>query len=173
MGSYATSYISTTSASATRVVDACIKTGISSLIGTDFTVFLDCYQSIGGSGSRYLVLKGSGGTYANSVFLESNASRQIACSVINSASSLIFGPLSGSYSSGQRLKIAIRCKNNDFAFYINGSLISSQASGSVPTTADLYVGYYVDYNDNYNLINQVAIFNQTLTNAQLASLTTI
>ena len=42
MGSYATSYISTTSASATRVADACFKTGISSLIGsTTGSVFVD------------------------------------------------------------------------------------------------------------------------------------
>jgi hypothetical protein len=40
--SYPTSYIPTTSASATRVADACSKTGISSLIGqTSGTIFVD------------------------------------------------------------------------------------------------------------------------------------
>jgi len=48
MGSYATSYIGpTTSASATRVADACSKTGISSLIGVNQgTFFVDIANAI-------------------------------------------------------------------------------------------------------------------------------
>jgi hypothetical protein len=155
------------------VADACSKTGISSLIGTDFTVFFDGYQSTGGPSSRYLILKGSGSTYANAVFFESNPSRQVACSVLNSSANLVFGPLSTALASGQRLKFALRCKNNDFAFYMNGVSQGSQASGTVPTTADLYVGYYTDYTDNYNVVNQVSIFNTGLSNSDLIALTTL
>jgi len=172
-GSYPTSYIPTTSASATRVADACFKTGISSLIGTDFTIFFDGYETTGGDSSRYVVLKGTGGTYVNFISMESNTNQRISIAVNDGAGGGVFSAISGSLTNGQRVKIALRCKNNDFAFYVNGSLISSQASGSVPTTADLYLGYYTDYNDNYNVVNQFAIFNQTLTNAELASLTTL
>jgi len=172
-GSYVSSYVPTLASSVTRLADAAFKTGISSLIGTDFTVFFDGYQSTGGSSSRYLILKGSGGTYANAVFFESNPSRQVAVSVLDNSSSLVFGPLSTSLISGQRLKFALRCKNNDFAFYMNGVLQSAQASGTVPTTSDIYVGYYTDYTDNYNVINQTSIFNRGLTNAELATLTTL
>ena len=173
MGSYATSYIKSTSSSATRVADACSKTGISSLIGTDFTLFYDGYETTGGQSSRYVVLKGSGGIYANSVFLEGSSNNTIALTVLDNASANIFSGISPSLTNGQRVKFAVRCKNNDFAFYVNGSLVNSQASGSVPTTSDLYLGYYVDYTDNYSVVNQLAIFNTALTNAELASLTTI
>jgi hypothetical protein len=169
---YSTSYIPTTSASVTRNADVISKTGISSLIGTEFTVFFDGYESFGPS-SRYLVLKGSGGTYANAVFLEANASNQIALTVLNNSSATVFGGLSSSLTSGQRFKLAVRCKNNDFAFYVNGVQVATQASGSVPTTSDLYLGYYSDYSDNYNTINSAAIWKTALTNTQLATLTSL
>jgi len=171
--SYPTSYIPTTSASATRVADACSKTGISSLIGTDFTIFFDGIESIGGEYSRYIVLKGTGGAYVNYIALEGAPNNTISANVNSGGGASVFSSISGSFTNGQRIKMALRCKNNDFAFYINGALIGSQASGSVPTTADLYLGYYVDYTDNYNKVNQVAIFNTGLSNADLIALTTI
>jgi hypothetical protein len=172
-GSYPTSYIPTTSASATRVADACSKTGISSLIGTNFTIFFDGFAAIGGDYSRYVVLKGTGGTYANFIALEDNPPKKIAVNVLDNSSASVFSTLSGTLTAGQRIKMALRCKNNDFAFYINGALIGSQASGSVPTTADLYLGYYTDYPENGNKINQAVIFNTGLSNADLIALTTL
>ena len=172
-GSYPTSYIPTTSAAVTRNADVISKTGISSLIGTEFTLFFDGYETTGGNSSRYLVLKGTGGTYANAVFLESNSSNQIALTVLDNSSATVFGALSSSLTNGQRVKLAVRCKNNDFAFYLNGAQIATQASGTVPTTADIYLGYYTDYADNYNKINSAVIFPIGLTNAELISLTTI
>jgi len=172
-GSYPTSYIPTVASTVTRNADVISKTGISSLIGTEFTLFFDGYETIGGNSSRYLVLKGTGGTYANAVLLESNSSNQIVLTVLNSSSATVFGSFSGTLTNGQRFKLAVRCKNNDFAFYVNGALIGSQASGTVPTTSDLYLGYYTDYSDNYNKINSAVIFNSALTNTELAQLTTI
>jgi hypothetical protein len=171
-GSYPTSYIPTTTAAVTRNADVISKTGISSLIGTEFTLFFDGYESFGAN-SRYLVLKGTGGTYANAVFLEANPSNQIALTVLNSSSATVFNSLSSALTSGQRFKLAVRCKNNDFAYYLNGVQIATQASGTVPTTADIYLGYYTDYADNYNKINSAVIFPIGLTNAELISLTTI
>jgi len=172
-GSYPTSYIPTTSASVTRNADVISKTGISSLIGTEFTLFYDGYETTGGVSTRYIILKGSGGTYANAVFLEGSSSNRIALTILNSGGGTIFGALSSSLTDGQRFKLAVRCKNNDFAFYLNGSLVASQASGSVPTTSDLYLGYYTDYSDNYSQVNAAAIWPTALTNDQLTALTTI
>jgi hypothetical protein len=173
LGSYATSYIPTVATSITRNADVISKTGISSLIGTEFTLFLDAYETIGGNSSRYLVLKGSGGIYANAVFLEANSSNQIALTILNSSSGTVFSSFSSALTNGQRFKLAVRCKNNDFAYYVNGVLKGSQASGTVPTTSDLYLGYYTDYSDNYNKINSTAIFNTGLTDAECIALTTI
>ena len=173
ISTYPTSYIPTTSTSVTRLADECNKGGISSLIGSEFTLFFDGYESTGGVSSRYLVLKGSGGTYANAVFLESSSSNRIALTILDNSSSSIFGALSGSLTNGERIKIAVRCKNNDFSFYINGNLIASQTSGTVPTMSALYLGYYPDYADSYNKVNQFILFNRGLTDTELAQLTTI
>jgi hypothetical protein len=56
---------------------------------------------------------------------------------------------------------------------VNGSLVAAQASGSVPTTADLYLGYYVDNADNYSLPTTAAIYTSGLSNAELATLTAL
>jgi len=171
--SYATSYIPTVASAVTRNADVISKTGISSLIGTEFTLFLDAYETTGGNSTRYLILKGAGGTYANALFLEANASNQIAVTILNSSSSTVFGSITTGLTNGQRFKLAIRCKNNDFAFYVNGVQIATQTSVTVPTTSDLYLGYYTDYDDNYNKINSSVIWKTALTNAELAELTTL
>ena len=172
LGSYPTSYIPTQGSTVTRNADVISKTGIADLIGTEFTVFLDAYESFGAN-TRYLVLKGAGSTYANAVFLEANSSNRITLTVLNNSSSSVFGAQSSVLTSGQRFKLAVRCKNNDFAFYVNGVQVATQTSGSVPTTSDLYLGYYSDYSDNYNIINSAVIYKNALTNAELATLTTI
>ena len=62
--SYPTSYIPTTSSSATRVADACFKTGISSLIGqTSGVLFVDFYAkgSYDSNNLLMLISSGSGG----------------------------------------------------------------------------------------------------------------
>jgi hypothetical protein len=172
-GSYVSSYIPTLGSSVTRLADAASKTGISSLIGTEFTIFYDGVETTGGQATRYLVLKGSGGTYANAVFIEGSSSNTLALTVLNNSSLSVFSAISPSLTNGQRMKFAVRCKDNDFAFYVNGSLVAAQASGSVPTTADLYLGYYVDNADNYSLPTTAAIYTSGLSNAELATLTAL
>jgi hypothetical protein len=173
VGSYVSSYIPTLGSSVTRLADNASKTGISSLIGTEFTIFYDGVETTGGQATRYLVLKGSGGTYANAVFIEGSSSNTLALTVLNNSSLSVFSAISPSLTNGQRMKFAVRCKDNDFAFYVNGSLVAAQASGSVPTTADLYLGYYVDNADNYSLPTTAAIYTSGLSNAELATLTAL
>ena len=171
--SYTTSYIPTTSASVTRNADQVLKTGISSLIGTEFTLFYDGFETTGGVSTRYIILKGSGGTYANAVFIEGAGLERIALTILDSSNATIFNAISSSLTDGQRFKLAVRFKNNDFAFYVNGSQVATQASGIVPTFSDIYIGYYTDYSDNYSQVNSVAILKTALTNTQLAELTTL
>jgi hypothetical protein len=173
LGSYATSYVNSLGAAVTRGADACVKTGISSLIGTEFTLFYDGFETTGGPSTRYISLKGTGGTYNNLLLIEGSASNSIAVTFLDNSATNVINFLTASLTNGQRFKLALRCKNNSFALYLNGSLVASQASGSVPTTSDLYLGYYTDYSDNYSLVNQAIIFPTGLTNAQLAELTTL
>jgi hypothetical protein len=174
--SYVTSYISTQASSATRVADACFKTGISSLIGqTEGVLFVDVNTpnnipspeeilpiSIFPSGG------GVGGTQAYIAFLANGAVRfiyftgSIECNITTA---------SGFWSAGNRYKLAAVYKQNDFAFYINGSQIGTDNSGNVIAMADLYLDYQGIVQQN--TVNQAALFKTRLTNAELASLTTI
>jgi hypothetical protein len=178
--SYPTSYIPTTSASATRVADACFKTGISSLIGqTEGVMFVDCIVnnyntfseaiplSIFTSGGninqaqQYIVFLGSISAIRYVIFDGSS----VQCNISTS---------NNFYTLGNRVKIAAAYKNNDFVLYINGIQIGTDTSGTVSAMADLYLDYQAssNYVSQYQ-INEAVLFKTRLTNAELASLTTI
>jgi hypothetical protein len=169
--SYPTSYIPTTSSSATRVSDACSKTGISSLIGqTSGSVFFDFtvdsvtqpsdpvlwYMKDGGSGERYVEL------YSNSnlVYAEIDGGGLIATIT---KSGLTVG----------RHKCAIAYATNDFVFYVDGVQIGTDTSGTPNGFSTFGLQYYLSTYTGSQKVNQCAIFKTRLTNAELASLTTI
>lgn len=177
-GAYATSYIPTTSASATRVAEACFKTGITSLIGqTQGTIF---YDGIFGTNSDelYLFMQKSGSTGINdSIYLQRfSATSQIYMNVYLGGSAQVYSG-GGSLSVGDRFKIALAYANNDFVLYINGVQIATDTTGSVPTCANLQVGTYTGAPSNpiymANKVNQVALFKTRLTNTELAQLTSL
>jgi len=174
--SYPTSYIPTTSSSATRVADACSKTGISSLIGqTEGVLFVDLVPYGIASGAEILPISifasgaGTGGIQAYFSFLSNGVVRFVYYD--GSAVQALISTASGFWSVGNRYKLAAVYKQNDFAFYINGVQIGTDNSGNVSAMADLYLDYQGGI-EQY-AVNQVALFKTRLTNAELASLTTI
>jgi len=169
--SYETSYIPTTSSSATRVADACSKTGISSLIGqTEGVLFCD-FEFVGyGSVAQWIAfLIGAAGDY---IGFYTNSSNKIVMEV--SSGGPVFLDVSITLNVGTRYKMAVAYKANDFAFYVNGSQISIDASGSVPSCSEFNFNYNTTAaNIATNKYNQAALFKTRLTNSELASLTTI
>jgi hypothetical protein len=169
--SYPTSYIPTTSASATRVADVAQKTGISSLIGqTSGSVFMDFtvdtisaqtndpvlwYMKGGGTGERYVQLLPNG----NIQYIEFNGA--IIASIIKSG--LTVG----------RHKYAIAYANNDMTFYVDGVQIGTDTSGTPSGFSEFGFQYYNATFNGEQKVNQAVIFPTRLTNAELASLTTI
>lgn len=174
--SYPTSYIPTTSASATRVADACYKTGISSLIGqTEGTLFVDFDFQYSDSATQVLI-KANQTTDANSVGIEVQGTTIKA--LVNSVGSQIVN-ISGTISTG-RIKAAIAYKTNDFAFYVNGTQVGTDTSGSVAFAGVvdiLTIGQFLLLGTSYfpatRPFNESVVFKTRLTNAELASLTTI
>jgi len=171
MGSYATSYISTTSSSATRVADACYKTGISSLIGqTSGSVFFDFtvdtisaqtndpvlwYMKDGGTGERYVELYSDG----RLIYLEYNG----ATIATITKTGLTIG----------RHKCAIGYANDDMVFYVDGVQIGTDVSGTPSGFSTFGLQYYNATYSGQQKVNQAILFPTRLTNAELASLTTI
>jgi hypothetical protein len=170
-GSYATSYIPTTSASVTRNADVISKTGISSLIGqTEGTLFVDFNVTrdvsgfytlaslIGANSDIYITINTfitTGNIYAE---IKNTTQQALITSSINSS----------------RCKIALAYKANDIALYINGNLIGTDTSATIPATSAFSFEYDVNIaNRNTKNINDVILWKTRLTNAELAELTNL
>lgn len=180
-GSYATSYIPTTSASVTRNADVLEKNGITSLIGqTEGTLFLDVDLSkieVPLNVDTFLIL--NDGTNNNEI--------AILLDVPSGAPRTWLGLISfgGSYqcliydsviAQEQRYKIALAYKANDVVMYINGVQVGTDTSVSIPNTFHLSLSKRADgswTNECQTRYNASALWKTRLTNAQLATLTTI
>jgi len=164
VGAYATSYIPTTTASVTRNADDCSKTSISSLIGqTEGTLFfdlnIDSYINF-----TYLWLKSDTSNVIGFIINSSSIQAQVWNGGVQQVGIVYNNTTIG------RFKIAISYKANDFAFYLNGVLVGTDTSGTVPTcsAADFYF-----YASNKIRINSSAVWKTKLTNQELVTLTTI
>ena len=164
---YPTTYIPTTTTSVTRLADTATRTGISSVIGqTEGVIFADVYLN-SRSSFTYLAIApnlSSATTYIGIGFTATNFQFEVVNSGIQSAITFV-------NSSTGRFKIAAAYKQNDFAFYVNGTQIGTDTSGTVPTCSELGLAAYSQSASVY--YNQVALFQTRLTNTQLASLTTL
>jgi hypothetical protein len=169
--SYPTSYIPTTSASATRVADACSKTGISSLIGqTEGTVFADFYLTDGYDNNQAVVTLSDNSS--NNFILIQRYLGSLGCRIDASGSIQVDSyPAS---TSGGRHKIALAYASNDVKVYLDGTAIITDTSVSVPAMSKLNIGSFYDQTLQLGSgVNEVVVFPTRLTNAELASLTTI
>jgi hypothetical protein len=169
-GTYPTSYIPSTSASATRVADACFKTGISSLIGqTSGTILWDLQVDQLLSSENILNIDNGAG-FGQTIYFLKTSSGGITIEVYVSG----VAQCSFSYSlpSVGRYKIGFAYASNDFAFYVNGVSRGTASSGSVPTCSRLQMGQGA-LGPSDGKVNELVLFPTRLTNAELASLTTL
>jgi len=171
--SYPSSYIPTYGTSTTRVADSCSKTGISDLIGqTEGTLFVettDWQLSL-----DTLLFSVSDGSTSNYIQISTNSSTGNLQSVIFAGGS---GTLLGSTTptAGQRLKIAIGYKVNDYALYVNGTQIGTLTSKAAPTTLTRTdIGSLSWFSSGFQprpKFAQAILFPTRLTNDQLEELT--
>ena len=171
-GAYSTSYIPTTSASVTRNADVISKTGISSLIGqTEGTIYLENSFLSNDLTARYFTL--SDGTNTKRIIFDATTtSNQIRMVVINSTiQAEIFYTLADITAFN---KIAIKYKANDFALFVNGVLVGSDTSGTVPSGLNTIKFSNTDNGvPFYGKVKALALWPTALTNDELATLTTI
>ena len=166
-GAYATSYIPTTTASVTRNADVCLKTGISSLIGqTEGTLYWEG-ENIGDNFAPYLGLFADA-PYTNNtrvmIYYISKTSLQVQIRV-NSVQQF----LSAAASVSGKAKVAIGYKQNDFVLYVDGVKISESSSGSTFTN-ELTT---FSFNSAICKSDKILLFKTRLSNAELATLTTL
>jgi hypothetical protein len=172
-GAIPTSYIPTTTGQATRNADVCSVSGVSGYIGqTEGTIYVEVDVRNFVEFAKIFAI--SDGTTGNRVALFYQSNNRIRFAV-NESSSAQVGINTSTLTAGV-YKIAGAYKQNDFAFYVNGSLIDTDTSGNVPACSQVFLGKLetsttssADFlNDR---IRAAAIYTTRLTNDQLASLT--
>lgn len=177
-GAYPTTYIPTTSATATRVADVANKTGISTLIGqSEGTIFVDFYVS--GIGANNINIYNNERTPStistNAILFKPNGSIECQTFLGNGTFNTI-SITASTYSVGQRIKLAYRYKSGDFALYINGiqKATATNTLTFVGTKSQIYLddnAVIYGYQEAVHY-NQFALFTTALTNAELTQLTT-
>ena len=166
--SYPTSYIPTTSSSATRVADLCAKTGISSLIGqTEGVMFADFVFTNNNTIQVIMSLHDN----ANNKRIEIWANASSLTGFVGGSSS--FNIASITATSGTRYKVAVAYKSGDSAYYVNGTQIGTDSTTFTISLTSLIFNYWGGSYPPDTKINEAIIFPTRLTNAELASLTTI
>ena len=155
----------------TRIADAASKTGVSSLIGqTEGTVFFDANFDDNNTVNFSI----SDGTSSNYILIDTTSLRAVGLIIQQGGVTQAQLTTANSfYTSGTRLKCAIAYKQNDFAFYINGTLIGTDSSGTVPACDQIRFSRWNGALPAAQGIAQSALFKTRLTNAQLAQLTTL
>ena len=175
VGSYATSYIPTTSASVTRNADVISKTGISSLIGqTEGTLFWEGQGNTQAVGNDLWLFESSVNDTDNAVLLYYvHSSGYINCYINNGSSYVNLGvPMTITDNN----KVAVGYKSGDFVMYVNGAQVDSNTSATaIPSTMN-----QVAFNKWTGItgvqkqsMKAAALWKTRLTNDQLASLTTL
>jgi hypothetical protein len=168
LGAYATTFIPTTTAAVTRLADAASKTGVSSLIGqTEGTVFVDAYFSVTAAGRFFAI---SDGTIENRILFLRNANNSVTLLV--TTSTVVEASITTGILSNGSHRFGVSYANNAFSLYVDGTLIGTDTSGTVPACSVIYVGNEINGNFFGDSIAQAALFTRRLTNAELAQITT-
>jgi len=163
--SYATSYIPTTSASATRVADACYKTGISSLIGSGTGTWFMDFEMVQGTGTgNPFAFDLSDGSTSNRLFLYWGESLQTW--YWGGADTSITLP------STLRKKVAVKYSSGTAKLFCNGSSISTLSINSAFSRLDIGQRFSNTFPMD-GKINEAFFLTTSLTDAECQALTTI
>ena len=172
--SYATSLIKTTSASATRVADACFKTGISSLIGqSQGTLFAEIVRTQSTASDSFWI-NISDNSSNNWIFMGTDATsgrfyvRASSTTIVDEYPAISLG----------RHKLAIGYQSGSIVGYVDGvQIFTSSATFTLVSLTGMNFGYsgagITGAVNTSGQVNQAILFPTRLTNSELASLTTL
>lgn len=167
--SYPTSYIPTTSSSATRVADACKTSGLSAVLPqTAGTLFWDIEYTSGTTST--MLMHNTGISDYGFVQVGSNG---IVEGGIYESGTMVDRLAKATAITTGRHKMAFAYETNSFALYVDGSLADSGTSGSTASISMNTLSLNWNSTTDFTKVNQAILFPTRLTNAELASLTTI
>jgi hypothetical protein len=167
---FATSYIPTSGSTVTRNQDVCIDSGSSDLISsTEGVLYVEVAALT--SINNFESISLSDGTNQNKI-------RLLLGSVLNRASFQVTdGNTAQAFISFDMTditdfnKIALKYKENDFAFWLNGVEVGTDTSGTVPTINQLLFTNGGTGNNFIGKVKSVAVYKEALTDSELTCLT--
>jgi hypothetical protein len=170
-GSIATSYIPTTTASATRNAEVISLSGaVSGCIGqTEGTIYLETNSLVSGVSDLFCFARAT----TNTVSISKNSSNIIQATVYTSGLAL---NIAASATVSGNMKIAVAYKTGDSALYINGVQIGTSSTAFSFTAALTQINInptgFFEGRGNQR-ISTLPLYTTRLTNAELAALTTL
>jgi hypothetical protein len=176
MGAYATSYIKTTSATVTRLGDACFKTGISSLIGASAgTLFLYADIQKHNDADFYIAIS-DGASLGNALYLYQPSSGIIQVLIRKTGNPDAVVTIANANWTAGLNKVAIAYTATTIEVFMNGASKGSTTFTALPTLSQLTIGSRPDLVGNLvgtGTYSEAVIFPTRLSNTQLAELTTL
>jgi len=171
-GGFPTSYIPTTTATATRAADSAVVTPISSFYNqSEGTLFAEFVQTFSQAGNKALV-SFDANFALNQVLLLTETSPDKVRLYVDSGGAPQASVNAGSITLGSVMKQAATIAANDFSMSVNGASVVSDTAGSVPSgITHLRVGSSPSLGYNGH-IRKIAYWPRRLSNTLLQQLTT-
>ena len=169
---FATSYLKTAGTTITRAAETC-NNSKPSVNSTEGVLYAEIAALSNDLTNRRITL--SDGSNNNRVVIGYNTvSQQIFYFIIVGGSNIASGTSVRSDITNFD-KVAVKFKNNDFAFYIDGSLISTDTSGTIFSANTLNSLQFEQGAGNalffYGKVKGLAVYNEALSESQLFQLT--
>jgi hypothetical protein len=178
-GSVATSYIPTTTGTGSRSADVISVTGaVSGCIGqTEGTVYAEVdFRNIGYNGA--IVTLQTDNWLTNSIQIQKSLGNQWRFT-IRAASTVILNVDVGTITAGiYKIALGYNTATSGTVLAVNGSILSTQTASSIPACNSVVLGTRSETGTNFTIhlndrIRAAALYTTRLTNAELATLTTL
>ena len=171
-GNYPTSYIKTEASTVTRLKDECLNGGDSDLFNiTEGTFFADVTPFKANAFHRITLSDGT--TNEEIIYLFRDNNTQVTIISENSGVSQIQHTANITFET--RNKLAFTFKNNEFKFYVNGSLVHTDTSGTI--AEDLNALHFAGNNGAFNFfegkVHDTRVYDRVLTQTEAEELTTL
>ena len=167
-GSYATSYIPTQGATATRVAEVCNDAGNSQIFNDSEGVLFAEVSTF--ADNTYKRISLNNGSYVNSVVFDFIDDNNLYGKIFVGGSQIATILASGLNIENNN-KLAFKYKQNDFALWVNGVQVGVDTSGSTPSGLNTLSLDLAGNQDFYGNTKQIQYFNTALNDSDLETLT--
>ena len=167
--SYATSYIPTSGSAVTRSADACNSAGTSAEFNDSEGVLFAEIAALANDGTTRRLAVSDGSTSNRLVIGYLSTSNQFQLLVNSTNSAFTFHSVTSVLDFH---KVAIKYKQNDIAFWVDGVEVDTDTSADTPSgLIELAFDDGAGGNDFYGKCKQIIVFNEALSDSELATLT--